>query len=203
MPEHEAVPYPGERRCGNIRGRNGDWHRNRQGEPCKRLLKPGAVGCKFHGGATKRAKKMAEIRAAALEAHEEAERMMAVAGVEADPVEHVLHSLHRAAALAGLWAFRVSTLDTSDTLTVAGRDTLHIHPFVTEMRNALNDRAKFAKMAHDMGVEDRRIKLEEDQGKLIVEGIVGMLEAPGLGLSDEQKAAAKKWLADWFRKLEG
>lgn len=65
----------------------------------------------MHGGAAPQVKAAAQVRAASVAAHAEAARMVARAGVDADPIEHLLESLHRAAALVEVWGSMVSALD--------------------------------------------------------------------------------------------
>lgn len=45
------------------------------------------------------------------DAHEKAQRMVARAGVDADPIEHLLESLHHAAMLVYVWGHMVADLD--------------------------------------------------------------------------------------------
>jgi hypothetical protein len=50
-------------------------------------------------------------RSARAQAHLEAERMVARSGVDADPIEHLLDSLHLAATLVSVWGQMVAKLD--------------------------------------------------------------------------------------------
>lgn len=63
--------------------------------------------CKLHGGSTQNH----VVAAARIAANAEAQRMMARAGVDADPLEHLLESLHRAAALVEVWGQMVAAID--------------------------------------------------------------------------------------------
>lgn len=83
----------------------------RTGNPCRNAAVTGATVCRLHGGAAPQVRRAGAVRAARLEAHAEAERMVARAGVDADPIEHLLESLHRAAALCEVWGQMVAALD--------------------------------------------------------------------------------------------
>lgn len=159
--------------------------------------------CRFHGGATKRTRAKAQRRAAAFEAHRAAERLLAGAGVEADPIEHLLESMYRAAALVEVWGRMVADLDYAtevenpgalrgelryevddDGLTVRVRDKLlalspagyaKVHPYVEEYQTAIERRARLAKLCVDAGVEERRVRIAEEQGQLLAEVIRAIL----------------------------
>jgi hypothetical protein len=81
------------------------------GKRCGQYPVPGAKVCRFHGGKAPQVEKAAEIRAAKQQAHAAAERMVALAGVDADPIEHLLESLHRAAQLVQVWGSMVAAID--------------------------------------------------------------------------------------------
>lgn len=86
--------------------------KTRRGRPCKRPAgagtnHPGIGRCKLHGGSTRNH----VIAAAKIAAEREAQRMVARAGVDADPIEHLLESLHRAAALVEVWGAMVAAID--------------------------------------------------------------------------------------------
>jgi hypothetical protein len=81
------------------------------GKRCGQYPVPGAKVCRFHGGKAPQVEKAAEVRAAKMAAHEQASRMVARAGVDVDPIEHLLESLHRAAALVEVWGTMVAAID--------------------------------------------------------------------------------------------
>lgn len=84
---------------------------NRQGKPCRQPAVAGATVCRYHGGSAPQVRRAAEVRAAKIDAETKAQRMVARAGVDADPIEHLLESLHRAAALVEVWGQMVADLD--------------------------------------------------------------------------------------------
>lgn len=83
----------------------------RTGSRCGNWAIPGASVCRMHGGAAPQVRQAAKVRAASLQAHHVAERMVARAGVGVDPIEHLLESLHRSAALVEVWGVMVAELD--------------------------------------------------------------------------------------------
>jgi hypothetical protein len=84
---------------------------NRAGKRCGNFVVEGATVCRMHGGAAPQVKRAAHARAARLEAHAAAERMVARAGVDVDPLEHLLDSLYRATTLMNMWGLMASAID--------------------------------------------------------------------------------------------
>lgn len=199
----------------------------RSGQRCKKAAVVGASVCHMHGmgrrGAPQR--RAAEHRAARLEAHRQAERMVARAGVDADPIEHLLDSLYRAAALVEVWGAMVAGLDaatadevlrgelryfpTDDGMTSTSADQLvafdkggmaKVHPYVVEYHSALERRAKFAKLALDAGVAERSVRIAEDQARQVAEVIRATLDE--LDLDETAKAGAVRRAASHLRLVE-
>lgn len=112
------------------------------GKRCGQYPVPGAKVCRFHGGKAPQVERAAEVRAAKLLAHETAERMVARAGVDVDPIEHLLESLHRAAALVEVWGSMVAELDAtgSEEATAKGiiRGDLHYETVENEKYGGLD-----------------------------------------------------------------
>lgn len=67
----------------------------------------GVGKCKLHGGSTESGRKAATREGA----EQEAQRMVRLAGVDQDPIEHLLESLHLAAALVQVWGTMVAAID--------------------------------------------------------------------------------------------
>lgn len=68
---------------------------------------PGTGKCKFHGGSTETGTKAAIREGAEVKA----QRMVALAGVDQDPIEHLLESLHLAAQLVQVWGAMAAGID--------------------------------------------------------------------------------------------
>lgn len=202
--------------------------KNRSGKPCRNHAVKGASVCRMHGGSAPQVRRAGIVRAARLEAHSIAERMVARAGVDADPVEHLLESLHRSAALVEVWGVMVAALDehaeqqahangtlrgelgyteadhdSPDELHVVSHDALlalnrsgmaTIHPYVTEYQQALERRARFAKLCIDAGIAERQVRIAEQQGQLLAQVIRGILTDLGVADRPEAPAVVRKHL---------
>jgi hypothetical protein len=159
--------------------------------------------------------------------------MVVRAGVDADPIEHLLESLHRAAALVEVWGIMVATLDEAaeretaeagrprgeigyerggDDLTIRPRDRMlllnrhghaRVHPFYSEYSTALELRAKLAKLCIDAGVAARQVRLGEAQAQLLADVFRRVYADPELGLTDEQRERARTVTARHLRLIEG
>jgi hypothetical protein len=205
----------------------------RSGERCKRAAIVGGTVCSFHGGKPPQVRQAAEVRAARLAAHAQADRMVARAGVDADPTEHLLESLHRAAALVEVWGLIVATLDEAAERETAGAGKLRgeigyerdgdgfevrpkdrmlvlnahglarVHPFYSEYRDALEMRAKLAKLCIDAGVAERAVRVAESHAQLMADVFRRVYNDPELGLTDEQRERARVVTARHLRLIEG
>lgn len=187
----------------------------------------GQTRCRMHGGSSPQAREAGKIRAAKMAAHDEARRMVARAGTDADPIEHLLESLHRSAALVEVWGRMVADLDNRGEVEagdIPGRirgwtewsdedadyDPLlvrnskgrwRLHPFVEEYQEALDRRAKFAKLALDAGVAERRVQIAEDQAELVADAVRAAVD--GMDVDDQAKQDAVKRAAGRLRVLDG
>lgn len=92
-------------------GRRCTAHSSRTRQRCKKAAVAGATVCGTHGGSAPQVRNAGRRRAAELEAHAEAARMVAVAGVDADPIEHLVDSLLRTTALMLVYGAMVADLD--------------------------------------------------------------------------------------------
>lgn len=201
------------------------------GERCGQYPVPGGKVCRFHGGKAPQTQAAAKKRKAKAKAEAAAQRMVALAGTDQDPIEHLLESLHQAKALVEVWGSMVAELDEAaeeenadsktrgelgyeqDTdpkspyqLEVRSNDRLlaldrygqaGVHPFVVEYQNAIERRAKFAKLCLDAGVEQRQVELYEQQVEIAHTAFEASLDA--LKLSAEQKKTARKAYAERLR----
>lgn len=83
----------------------------RSGKRCKKAAIVGGTVCATHGGAASHVRRAADERAARQDAEQKAQRMVALTGVDQDPIEHLLESLHRAASLVEVWGAMVADID--------------------------------------------------------------------------------------------
>lgn len=107
-------------RCGDHKGRKGDLHRNRAGDPCGARLGKHAIACPFHGGAAGQVKAKEQQRAAQDAAMQMAQRMLQEVGQDKDPIVHLLECLYLSAALVKVWGRMVSDLDHAGETTLSG-----------------------------------------------------------------------------------
>lgn len=85
----------------------------RTGKRCgKRPLK-GQKVCQYHGGNTQAAKAAGARREAKREALEQAGRLVQKDGVDMDPIDHLLDSLHRASQLVNVYGIMCAEVDGS------------------------------------------------------------------------------------------
>lgn len=73
----------------------------------------------------------------------------------------------------------------------------YLRLYLVERRNLI----EVIKTAHACGIEERRIKLAEDQGSMIADVLRRMLDDPTLGLSDEQKRVGRSLAVRELRAL--
>lgn len=165
------------------------------GERCRRMRVVGGKVCTVHGGSASQVKRAASKRIAV----KKAEVLVATYGLplETTPEQAILDEVHRTAGHVAWLAQRVRELSADDliwgtTKVKTGGDDrgtteeAAAHAWV-KLYQA--ERAHLAKVAADairVGIEERQVKLAEQQGALIVDLIKGILA--DLKLSPEQKA---------------
>lgn len=178
------------------------------GTPCNAYAVKGLKVCRVHGGSSKRAKAAAARRVE----EEKAKRVAANelqrfrAGTDVDPAAKLLDMLYVAAGEERVWGEQVQRLrETAPHKLTAVQTRISVgkdRGGTTELRHvdatvaveyrlwteAQERVAKFAAAALRAGVEERRVKLAEDQGALVAQVIRGVLN--DLKLSKEQAAVA-------------
>lgn len=146
--------------------------KKKNGDTCRALAglgtgHPGIGNCKFHGGSTRNHRKHAE--------RVMVEREVATLGqaIDVTPDQAVTGLLRQAAGMVAA-------------LTAKLEDLGELDPGVLAVFNSERDRlARFAKVASDMGIEDRKLHVAEAQTALMsrfVEGVLGRV-----GLTPEQR----------------
>ena len=180
--------------------------KKQNGQPCGQWAIRGGKVCRFHGGAAKQVK-AAAARALALE---EAQRQAALFGAprDVDPSQALLDLVHWSAGEVEFWRGKVRELAATDqraltwgeTKVEQGTDkgqpkdvtTSEGKPHVYYMMlYAAQDRlAQYATAALRAGVEERRVRLAEQQGDLVATAIRRILTA--LELSPAQEALVTK-----------
>lgn len=164
----------------------------RSGDQCGNHAIKGAEVCRMHGGSIPAVKAKAAQRVAAGKA-EKAMRLFA-APVDIDPANALLELVQWTAGEVRYWRAEVARIaeDDAESLTwgktesvegvgpqgIIATDTHEAAPPVAyRMLNEASDRlAKYAAAALRAGVEERRVKLAEDQGSAVAGAIRRILE---------------------------
>ena len=171
--------------------------KTRNGGTCKRSPVPGGKRCRMHGGASPQAKAAAERRLAVAAAEKEVARL----GVRRDihPAEALLELVHWTAGEVDYWRARVVEIADTDedaltwgvTRVKDGGDdrgtTSEAGPTVAYrmLTDASNRLAAYAAAALKAGVDERRVRIAEQQGRLVADVIRGILT--DLNLTPEQE----------------
>src|SRR5690625_2244976 len=181
------------------------------GEQCARYAIAGGTTCRVHGSATGRAKAAAARR----REQEAAERAVALFGAPKDvePSQALLDLVHWTAGEVEYWREQVRQLAEQEpgALTwgktrekTGGQDigdTYEAKPAIQYvMLYAAQDRlAQYATAALKAGVEERRVRLAEQQGSLVAEAIRRILDA--LQLTEAQRELVPQVVPEQLRLI--
>lgn len=181
--------------------------RNGRGAPCRAWAVQGATVCVAHGGAAPQVKAAAARRLARARLNGDLDQLLGELEVEAagrHPVDVLLDAVHRANAMAQVLGALVGGLRTDGLPAVAaegdhgrlwGRNHLGDgaqHVLVEMYGQWLDRAARAAKLALDAGVEERRVRLAEDQAQLIARMMLSFAEALGLDPTEERVRSAMR-----------
>lgn len=176
------------------------------GTPCGNWALRGMTVCRYHGGAAPAAKKAAARRLEEEKARAEAAKAVKLFGGkrDIDPSQALLDLVQWTAGEVEFWRNKVrvlaeeneAALTWGETKTEFGFERGQVKDVTTSeggahvayrMLYAAQDRlAQYAAAALRAGVEERRVRLAEQQGDLVAMAIRRILAA--LGLSPEQEA---------------
>lgn len=187
------------------------------GEQCKRKAIEGLTVCRSHGGATRKGlAKSARVKAEAKAA--QVVRLFAEP-VTVDPSQAILDLVHWTAGEVTYWRVQVQALAEDDAKALTWSQTKHEDgigkdgPVDTDTSEAVphvayrmltdaQDRlAKYATAALRAGVEERRVRLAEQQGELVAGAIRAILA--DLQLTAEQSARVGEVVPRHLRLLAG
>lgn len=181
------------------------------GEPCKAWAVTGLKVCRVHGASSPRSKAK-RARALAEEKAAKAMRLFAEP-VDIDPARALVELVQWTAGEVAYWREQVRALAEADPekltwgmtrLKEGGDDrglTLEAKPNVSYLMltDAQDRLAKYAAAALKAGVEERRVKLAEDQGALVAQVIRAILDQ--LDLSPAQAAKVPEVVPTQLRLL--
>lgn len=185
--------------------------RNRQGNQCGNPAVPGALVCNRHGGAAPQVREAGLRRIAAAEARLAAETLGLL--IDISPEQALLDEVQRAAGMVGFYQARVEEqaeggfqslvfgLTKSKIGGEDGGDTFEAKPSVwLQLLNEERDRlVRVCAAALRAGIEERRVKLAEQQGILVAAVIRRILTR--LNLSDAQAALVSTVVPEELRAL--
>jgi hypothetical protein len=181
------------------------------GKPCTRTAgwgtgHPGTGRCKFHGGASPQA----ELSGAVHLARREATVMGSPLDVE--PHVAILECIRIAAGEVRYASEQIAALDPGDAAgqvvtTIersygeeggGGSETRHgppaLHIWIAARHQAMDRLVDYSKIAIAAGIEERRVKLAEQQGALLAQAIRGILAELGVGDRPEVPAVVRRHL---------
>lgn len=135
----------------------------------------------------------------------EAHRMLGTS-IDVDPGEAILALVGEAAGNVAYYRSRLPEVEDavfSKTFHQTGKETGEAkkNVLVALYDEAMDRLARYAKQAHDMGVNERQIRLAERQGQLVIDVIVALLGDPELGLTSEQQQAGRVAAARHLRAV--
>jgi hypothetical protein len=185
--------------------------RNQAGGQCRNPAVPGATVCRFHGGAAPQVQEAAQRRIALAEARLAAETLGLL--IDISPEQALLDEVQRAAGMVAFYQARVEEIADGGFNSLVfgltkskiggedGGDTFEAKPNVwLELFNGERDRlVKVCAAALRAGIEERRVKLAEQQGILVAAVIRRILTR--LNLSDEQAALVGTVVPEELRAL--
>jgi len=187
--------------------------RHGQGEPCQAPPVHGGTRCGKHGGKSPKAQDAATGRAMEAEAVEILGRIDPD-GINRHPVEHLLNLINQKAAEVAWLRSLVKDLPEED---LFFGETKHergeekgeptnlktyeagINIKWQALRQAEEQLAKWAAMAAKAGVEERRVRLEQEKGQLVVTAIQQILD--GLNLTPAQAKLVPQIVPTALRQL--
>lgn len=184
-------------------------HSKQTGEPCKLPPVPGALVCRFHGGNTPQARAAAERRLAAASAQDAAQRL--AVPIDTTPEQALLDEVKRAAGMVAFYQARIIEVDEfsedphHDLVWGITKDDksgefpgpmFEAAPNVwLTLFNQERDRlVRVASAAIKAGIEERRVKLAEQQGSLIAAVLKRILdEMLTVALADSPNTLPARW----------
>ena len=199
MPKHD----PGTAKC-HATGK-------KTGKPCNQWALPWQDVCRYHGGNTPQALAAADKRRRLYEATQAAEKLGTP--IDTTPEQAILDEISRAAGMVAYYQAQVETIaETDTTRLVYGVTKSSDGPLGTtttkeastniwiQLWNQERDRlARVSLEAVKVGIEQRRVKLAEDQGALVAAVVRRVLDR--LNLTAEQAALIPTIVPEELRAL--
>lgn len=185
---------PGYRSCGA---------KKRNGERCTRPCgwgtdHPGFGQCKFHGGAN-----VVGDRIAAREELERVNTVLRLSGLKRmAPADALMEELSRAAGAVAYFDAEVAKIRLVDEIVEDGEERL-LSPVALGLIDLWNEQRRMfvqtAALAARAGIEERAIRLQEEQAQAVVAALMAVLNT--LDLTPDQISRAKVEMAAQLRAL--
>ncbi len=147
----------------------------RSGGPCKRSAMAGGSRCRLHGGASPQARQRAQLRLAERQALAVLERE-GIAPLT-DPLAALQQLAGEALELKRYFADRLAALEQ---LRYEGRAGEQLRAEVALFERALDRAQKFALDLAKLNLEDRLVRLNEAQGRMLAQAVEAALQVCGL-----------------------
>lgn len=194
-------------------------HSSRTGEPCGAYAVHGANVCRAHGGSVPHVKRAAARRLAEAAAARAVARETARLGgsLEVDPLDVLLQSVREAWANVAVLRMALEELGVEvardGAIALPERDVewdkggthvpARVHILVG-MYNEERDRAaRYAKLCLDAGVDERRVRVAEQQAQALGNAVGRALDDATAALTAEQRQALRSALARELRAIGG
>ena len=166
--------------------------RNRDGDPCRNYAMHGSAVCHAHGGRAPQVRQAAEKRLAAQAAQAELARLSLTAAPDIDPADALLRSIAASYSMCQHLRAIVESFP-DDSLTereYTGEGGMHMRRVTAAEVDLLHTwetlHARVCLGALKAGIEERRIRLAEQQASTIVTVLRAALADLGLDPGDHQ-----------------
>lgn len=177
-------------------------HRSSDGKRCQRWAIRGGTVCRTHGGAKAAVKAAAAKRVATAVAEKEM-RALGVILDDMHPLDALLGVVREAAGNVAVLRGFVSAIALDDPEASSGLTRADCDVRLKMYGEWCDRLAKYSKLCLDAGVDERKVRMAEGQGAAIVAVIASVIDAPGAGLTEEQRDAMRKVAARKLRELGG
>lgn len=184
--------------------------------PCRNWAIPGGRVCRMHGGSLKRTKAAAARRLAVEAVKREAARLGG--SLDVDPLDVLLQAVREAAANVAVLRDAIGDLGVTvghdGAIALPERELewsrgggthvpARVHVLVA-MYDAERDRlARYAKLCLDAGVDERRVRVAEQQAQVLGQAIGRALDDGEVALTPAQRQALRAAMARELRALGG
>lgn len=190
--------------------------RKSNGDPCGRWAIAGGTVCPSHGGFAPQVRAAAARRLRAEQLDADLDALLAElesSAADRSPVDVLLDAVHRAAAMVQVLGALVGRLRPDGSRQRIDGDEDHLwgpnhlgdgapHVVVEMYATWLDRAARASKLAIEAGVEERLVRLAEEQGALVADLLRAVFDDPELGLTPAQRAAAAPVAARHLRRLD-